>query len=206
MVFNPNGDLVARSLLIPDGCGGGQQEFIIVNDSMFTICTDEARESQFPGEYDILELDLQSGQIVNTWTQSMGFPGTSNISFVYFNGDLWVDSFDGVARIDLATGSVRGWESVLAVSTGVDVDLFVANGELWGRINSNAYTTGGLVRWIESSQSWYSYTLNTFPESESRMDMFDFFISNETGRLRFTYRNNNDQNILVEYNPATNNF
>ena len=166
-VFNKEtGDLVYILKTRGEFCGF---DFEIVGNDIFITCGADKDQYDYkhpgdfnsPREYEIRQIDLITGEEKNVWGKEDGISNTLNMDLIAHNGYLWIDSFEGVSRIDLKKEKVDFFDNeVLEGFPNVNVDLHADDeGGLWGRIGANIKTTGGAIRWNED-RKWLGFIPN----------------------------------------------
>lgn len=84
-VFNKSGEMVYRLKHNID-CGQIYKDFEIYKNSIFLVCSKEGVD--YPNEFSISQIDLESGEIVNNWSKEDGLSNTQNISMLIWEDNL----------------------------------------------------------------------------------------------------------------------
>lgn len=196
-VFDKGGELVYRlKHNIP--CSPAYKDYEIVGNSIFLVCKKDNETAQFPDEFLIKEVNLETGAVENIWSEADGLTSSLNIQLLSFNNALWVGNYEGVSRINLETNQIeKSFNEILTGYSNIEVDLHSNGTELWGTMGSNVNSAGGVAYYDIDADTWFAYKYNDFPNTDARIDPDSFnFVNNQ---ISFIYTDKDFNQLLTVF-------
>lgn len=175
--YDRNGKLVGQ--FNPDRAAVCEQtrDLAIIGDTLYLACVEQG----------IVAIDLTREAIVRTYGAADGLWNLINLELTGDGTTLWVGTFDGVGKIDTATGAVRFYREELGIPGGqlpakYGSHVHARNGEVWVAVNANAHSVGGVARYDATTDRWIPYGPEAFgiipaPRGEFRIDFSPFILS-----------------------------
>ncbi|MBI2483097.1 hypothetical protein HYV74_02865 [Candidatus Uhrbacteria bacterium] len=144
-------------------------DIAIVRDVLYLGCLDVG----------VMEIDLIAPRILGSYGIRAGIPDLRNFHFAVDGDALWVGTYNGAARIDVQSRTVRAYRAELGIRGALlNVEMYARNGEVWALVRAHAESAGGVARYDASRDQWIAYGPDAFGvRDRSRIDFEEFIVS-----------------------------
>ncbi len=148
LVVNKDTGEVLDEINVEDGLQSDTAtDLLLINNSLYV-------GSQ--GGVDIYNLQTNDHTQISTIS---GLPSNYNIKLGYDGEDIWIGTFKGLARFNLATGSIDTFTDEIPVDNSqVNIQtILVTDKAVYAYANSNAYTRGYIARYDKQLKTWSNW-------------------------------------------------
>ena len=166
----------------------------IIGDRLYVACFNEG----------VYEIDLLSRSIDYKFDKSNGLTELNNLYPVADGETLWVNTFDGLAKIDSQTREVTMYRNELGVTcSSYQAKVSVYHGDVWTQVIADAVCSGGLAHYVKEQDQWEFYGPDFFNTIQrARVDFHDVILTAEGVYVRYQDAGP-DHEILSFFDRAT---
>ena len=176
--YNLDGEMVAY---VNPGLGTQPRDLVLIGDSLFIAYYNVG----------VYEVNLNSNEIVYLYDTANGLEDLSNLNLAVNGEELWVGTYNGVAKIDTDSHEVSFYEE-----SHLSSKVYAGGGEAWVTVGSNSAAT----RYDAATDSFDVYGAADFQTGESDGSHFRRFVVSEEGAFAAYYDDEPKLLTLKKYN------
>lgn len=153
----------------------------------------------------LYEINLAENRVVAFWDREL--PDLRNLRLTIDGDTLWLETFNGLAKIDRQTRKVTSYREELGITCeGYGTTVSAFKGDVWVTVNANAGCTGGVAHYQPATDSWTFYGVEAF--NRIQLDRIDFnkFIVSAEGVFAVHQDGGPEHTILDQFDVATNSW
>ncbi len=145
-------------------------DIVFTNGNIFTPCRIKnynlekfsADESPYDSGFVILQIDPKTHKLLKIFGKKEGLLSNNNYD-IHADGDyIWIETFDGIGRINSKTGKVDYYKDSLGLnaSGGINVNhIMVDKDYVWANAVASADATGAMLKFDKKTNKWTAYSL-----------------------------------------------
>lgn len=215
--------MVAYSNAKKYNCG---RDIVLIHDYIYAPCnidniddafgtTNILHTTYFTGHSGILRIDPNTHNITKVFSKQDGLVNQYNLQLYTDNEDIWVGTFDGVARINTTNDKVAFFKQQLGfpdVNKSYSINhLIIDKDYVWVFFGSHVESQGGVALYNKKTDTWTAFGPSELKESPERFDL-DFGSNSYHAKLipngiQIAFRDgkvgNEDKLVEKQYNYDT---
>lgn len=164
-----------------------------VGDKLFVACREEG----------VYEIDLTKNEIAYNYTHEDGIEEYRNPNFAVQGKNLWMGTFDGVAKIDTETRKISFYDELNFPGSHLSSTVY-ANGDLvWAIVSANAYNSGSAGYYNADDDTWTIFGVKDFKKTDPDRVDFHRFVASSEGVFASFQDGGPENTVLTKFDDAT---